>query len=135
MQRDVINIILADDSTSFMDGLELILAKSPNCVIIDKCYNGKELLECPNLHKADLLITDIEMPLMNGIEAARRINYVFPFLPMIAITMHQEKIFLQEIIMAGFKGFIYKPEVSHKLNDVIQQVLNDKFAFPNNLKI
>ena len=134
MIAENINIIIADDNETFLEVLKLILAKNKKYNIIETCYNGEELLECKMLHKADLILCDIEMPVFDGIEATRRINFNYPKLPVIALTMHIEKIYLTDIIMAGFKGFIYKPEIKDKIHEVIEEVLNDNFIFPDNLK-
>ena len=133
--KDKINIILVDDSKVFIEGLKVILSKFFNYHLLDICNNGKELIESPNLPEADLIIMDIEMPVMNGIEAARRINSEYPNLTMLALTMHLEKVFLEDIIEAGFKGLIYKPEASKKLNGVIREIMNDKLVFPENLNL
>lgn len=135
MSKEKINIILVDDSKAFLEALQVVLKKCTNCNVIDICYNGKELVGCESLPKADLIISDIEMPEMNGIEAAKRVNYSYPQLPMLALTMHIEGVFLEDIVMAGFRGFVYKPEVSIKLNDVINKVLNKQFVFPDYLII
>lgn len=131
---DITNIIIADDNSEFIEGLRLILSKDSKYQILDTCSNGLELTKNENLAKADLLLIDIEMPEMNGIDAAIAVNYDYPKLPMIALTMHQEKVYLNEIICAGFKGFIYKPDVPKQLAEVIHLVKNDKFCFPDNLK-
>ncbi|NJO91181.1 MAG: response regulator transcription factor [Chloroflexia bacterium] len=135
MTKEKINIILVDDSKVFIEGLKIILSKCLNCFVLDTCNNGNELLESQYLSESDLIILDIEMPVMNGLEAAKRVNIIYPYLPMLALTMHYDKVFLEDIIGAGFKGFIYKPEVSKRLNEVISKILNNEFVFPDNLKI
>ena len=133
--KDKINIIIADDSDVFIEGLRLMFSKKKEYHILDTCKNGLELINNINLSKADLLLIDIEMPKMNGIIAATKLNCINVNLPMIAITMYKEKIYLEDIIKAGFKAFIHKPEVSKSLFYVIEQVLNNEFIFPDNLLI
>lgn len=135
MSKEKLNIILVDDSKSFLEALQIVLDKYFMCSVLDICYDGKELVESKKLHQADLIISDIEMPGMNGLEAAMLVNQRYSKLPMIALTMHIDKVFIDDIIYAGFRGFVYKPEVSKKLPDVINQVLNKKFAFSNSLNI
>lgn len=131
----VFKIIVADDSPSFLQALYLVIARNKNYEIIDTCSNGFELLNSPYLSSADLVLSDIEMPEVNGIEAARRISYINPKLPMIAITMHLEKVYLRTIIEAGFKGFIYKPNIYKDLFEVTDKVLQKKYVFPDCLTI
>lgn len=133
--KDMLKIIIVDDSKVFLEALQENIKKVVGCVVIGVHYNGKELVESPYLKEADLILSDIEMPEMNGLEAARRVNYKFPKIHMIALTVHVEKFHMQEIIEAGFKGFIHKPEVSKKLSSVIKAVVKNKFVFPDNLKL
>lgn len=135
MIKENINIIIAEDNQQFIDGLKIVLRKNIRFNIIDICKNGKELVESSFLPQTDLIISDIEMPIMNGLEAAKIINFKFPKIQIIALTMHFENIFLEDLISAGFKGFIYKPDVSKKLNEVIISVLDNNFIFPDYLNI
>jgi len=132
--KDTINVIIADDNPLVIEGLILMLSKRKDIRVLDTCKDGLELVSNENLAYAGLLLVDIDMPIMNGIEAAIRVNYKHPLLPMIAITMHKEKVYLEEIVGAGFKGFVHKPEISKNLYDVMRMVLDNKFAYPDNLK-
>jgi DNA-binding NarL/FixJ family response regulator len=131
----VIKIIIADDSSVFLEALNFLITRNMQFEIIDTCCNGLELINSPRLFNADLVITDIEMTEMNGIEAAKRISYLHPNLPIIALTMFIEKIYLRTIVEAGFKGFIYKPNVSNDLFDVIDKVLQKEYVFPDYLTL
>ena len=130
-----INVIIADDSPEFIEGLSLMISKDLNLKILDICNNGLELINSSYLWQANLLLIDIEMPIMNGLDAAMRINYKRPELTMVALTMHKEKVYLYEIISAGFKGFIHKPNVPNQLFEVIHAVMNNRFVFPKDLNI
>ena len=130
-----VKVIITDDSNSFLAGLENMLSGNPHFEVIEKCENGLELLKNRNLIMADLLLIDIEMPKMNGLEAASRINFQYPELPMIAITTNIKDVFLKDIIYAGFKGFIYKPKLQEELFETIDKVLSNKFSFPKDLKL
>ncbi|PLX17369.1 MAG: hypothetical protein C0599_13705 [Salinivirgaceae bacterium] len=129
-----INTIIADDNKRFLQGLEFILSKM-DYKVIETCNDGIDLINSPNLQYADLILTDLEMPHMGGFEAGLRVNYLYPHIPIIALTMHQEKVYLEEIIKSGFKGFIYKPDISKKISQVIDQVFHNEFAFPKKLKL
>ncbi|MEN8119880.1 MAG: response regulator transcription factor [Bacteroidota bacterium] len=132
--NDNIKIIIADDSPKYIEGLKVLLSTSSKYQILEVCENGRELIQSSKLHLADLLLIDINMPEMNGLEAARIIDVDYPHLPMIAITMYQDELYLKDIISMGFNAFVHKPEAANNLLIVIDQVLNKKFVFPNNLK-
>lgn len=130
-----IKIIIADDIPEFIEGLKVLLTMSEKYQIIDILNDGEALVNSSVLHKANLILTDIEMPIMNGFEAAKRINYNYPDIPIIALTMYFDKIYLEDIIKAGFRAFIHKPNIADELFDVIDKVLNNKFIFPHNLRL
>ncbi len=130
---DKIKIIITDDSLHFKKGLQHLLSAFGKFEIIATYSNGKELVEADMVGKADLLLTDIDMPILDGIEAGKRVNFRYHSLPMIALTMHLEEVFLEEIIGAGYRGFVYKPDISKELIKVIDRVLQNKFSFPEYL--
>ena len=72
---------------------------------------------------------------MNGIETARIVNFMFPHIHLIAITMYQDMLYLQELIKAGYKGVVNKPDMTEKLYQVIDDVMSNRLVFPRNLKI
>jgi DNA-binding NarL/FixJ family response regulator len=134
-QNRKIRVIITDDSASFLQGLELMLTSDERFEVIDRCSNGSELIHSNKIDTADLLLIDIEMPIMNGIEAATKINYDNPQIAMIAITTNIKTIFLRDIIGAGFKGFIFKGNVIEELFPSINKVLENKFVFPINMNV
>ena len=133
--KDKIKVIVADDNLVFLEGLNLLFSKRDEFKILDTCANGKELINNKHIGRADLLLIDIEMPEMNGFEAAKYINHHYSKLPMIAITMYMDTVYMNDIMGSGFKAFIHKPEVSEKLFDTIASVLNNKRVFPKNIKL
>jgi len=130
-----VKIIITDDSSVFAEALAVMLSTVPNYEVIGTCSNGLELVENEKLSAADLLLIDIEMPIMNGLEAAQQINYKLSTIPMIALTMHQDKVYLVDIIRSGFKGYVHKPTISHSLLETIEKVLNNTYVFPKDLKV
>ena len=132
--QDKIKVICADDSKLFVEAIKAIFSANDKYDLIEIHNNGAELLESSNIHIADVILLDINMPELNGIETAKRINFSFTNIPLIAITMHKDDMYLQEIIGAGFKAFIYKPDVETALFDVIEKVLDDEFVFQKNMK-
>ena len=135
MVKETIPIIVADDSPEFLEGLQVLLSTSARYKLLESHKNGRDLIQSELLHDAKIIVTDIEMPHMNGIEAAKRINYRYPKILMVAMTMYYDKVYLEEIVSAGFKAFIYKPEIASQLFDVLEQVQQNKFVFPDYLKI
>lgn len=125
-----INLIITDDNPAFVEALRFFLSKFDVFEIIAVCRNGLDLINNNNLPNADLLLVDIEMPEMDGLEAAGILKTRYPDLPLIAVTMHQDQILVKEIMNAGFNGVAYKAEVGKNLVNSIEKVLSDSYDFP-----
>ena len=128
-----INFIIADDNHKYIEALSILILKNKNFKIIDTCFNSFELINNLNLSKAHVLLIDIQMPIMNGLEAARHIHNNNPNLLIIAICMETEEVYVNDIKTNGFNGYISKPEVPKNLIKIINQVLKNEFVFPENL--
>lgn len=133
--RNPYKIVIVDDNPTFMEGLASILLRRGDLEIIGRFLSGEELLDSKKLVAADLILLDIEMPGMSGIEAAKQINYMTPQIKTIAITMYQDQIYLQQLIEAGFKGFVNKTMVGETLFQVIDDVLANQFSFPGDIEL
>lgn len=130
-----INIIVVDDNPAFLEGIASFLEKDGKYNIMAKFSSGKELLDYNDLQMAQLILLDIEMPEMNGIEAATRLNFMHPDMKIIAITMYQDKVYLKQLVESGFKGFVNKVTVPEGLFETINAVLDNQFRFPLDIKI
>lgn len=129
------NLILVDDNKIFIDGLETFLKMKTNHHILSCLSSGTELLAFPQLAEADLILLDIEMPGINGFETAKRIGYKFRHIKLIAITMYQDKLYLEHLVGAGFKGFVNKTDIADKIIQVINSVMANRFVFPKEIKM
>ncbi len=127
-----IKLIITDDNQRYIDALSIMVLKNKNFKIIDTCINGLELINNSNLSKANVLLIDIQMPVMNGLKAAMHIRNNNPNILLIAISMDIENAYIKDIKTNGFNGYIHKPEVPKNLIKVINQVLNNEFIFPEN---
>jgi DNA-binding NarL/FixJ family response regulator len=130
---DRIKVVLVDDNKAFLEGLEALLENDGKFDIIGKFISGLELLRFEKLDSADLLLLDVEMPVMNGIQTAKLVNYDFPQMKMIAITMYQDKVYLNQLIESGFKGFVNKADVSDQLFSTIEEIMKGELSFPRNI--
>jgi DNA-binding NarL/FixJ family response regulator len=124
---DKMKIIIVDDNSTFLEGISSCITDDEQFEVIGQFHSGIQLLESNELFQADILLMDIEMPGLSGIETAKRVNYLDPKLKMIAITLYQEKVYLQQIIEAGFKGFVNKMKIAEDLFKAIDSVNNGKF--------
>jgi DNA-binding NarL/FixJ family response regulator len=132
-----IKIIVVDDNQTFLEGIISLLKCKSGYQVIAKYHSGDELLKAGTkvLLNADIILIDIEMPGKNGIEVTHFLNQRFPDLKFIAITMYQDKVYLEQLVANGFRGFVNKTKVSQKLHSTINLVMNNKYVFPEELDI
>jgi DNA-binding NarL/FixJ family response regulator len=128
-----IDVLIVDDNYKFIEAVGMFLMMKKKYSVLGSASNGRELLDHPMLQKADLILMDCEMPVMNGIEAARAVNHICPYKKLIAVTMFDDQRDLVELLGAGFNGYIYKPEIASKLESVIDRVFNDEYVFENKI--
>lgn len=118
-------VLLVDDHTLFLDGLELLLRRfSEQFTVAGKINEPLKTLEFMEDTAVDLVLMDIEMPGVNGVDLMRRILSRFPNVKVAVVTMHDEDQFIQEVIAAGGHGFLLKSwdseELLHKVNSIIE---------------
>ena len=103
-----IDIILADDHEIFRDGFRVMLSKIPEINLAAEASNGQELLELARTIKPDVIITDIKMPYMNGIEATKQLAKEMPHIGIIALSMFDEEDMIVDMLESGAKGYLLK---------------------------
>ena len=103
-----INIIVADDHKIMREGLCSLLAKQPHIEVVAEAENGRKAVQLALEKKPDIVIMDISMPDLNGIEATRQIVAELSDTKVIALSMHSDKRFVVEMFQAGASGFLLK---------------------------
>ena len=103
-----IRIIVADDHEIFRDGFAVLINKHPEIDLVAEASNGQQLLQLIEKFRPDVVLTDIEMPVMGGIEATRYISKHYPQVNVIALSMFNHEHVLQDMIEAGGKGYLLK---------------------------
>ena len=123
------NIIIVDDHLILREGLISIITVENIANVIGEAANGKELLELLKTLKPDVVIMDIDMPKMNGIDATRKALQLFPDLKIIAYTMFGEDEYYYKMIELGVKGFILKSGSISQLEKAIREVMLGRTYF------
>ena len=103
-----VTIVIADDHELFRDGLSLILAKEPDINIVGIAANGLELVELVKQHKPAVVLTDIVMPGIDGIEATKQILQTAPATEVVALSMFDDESLIVDILDAGATGYLLK---------------------------
>ncbi len=119
-----IRVILADDHGIIRDGLRALLQGHHEAEVVAEADNGRTAIELVRKHAPDVVIMDVSMPDMNGIEATRRIRADVPDTHIIALSMHADKRFVTEMLRAGASGYLLKDGAFEELHHAIQAVLS-----------
>jgi two-component system response regulator DegU len=118
-----IRLAIADDQLLFRRGLLSLLKDYEELEVIIEACNGKDLLEQLKGNSVDLVITDLEMPIMDGIEATENIKKKYPDTKILALTMHNEDSFVVHLIEKGVNGFLLKDYDIELIVDAIHSVM------------
>ncbi len=121
-----IKLIIADDHEIFRDGFKLMLTKFPEIILIGEACNGKELVEMTDQLKPDVIISDIKMPVMDGIEATKKIIEQFPDMGIIGLSMFDDDELIIEMLEAGAKGYLIKNAGKEQITEAIRTVYNNE---------
>jgi len=103
-----IRVMIADDHQIVRQGLRALILAEPRLELVAEAENGRQAIELARLHKPDVVTMDIGMPEMNGIEATRVIVKEHPLMKVIALSIHSDRKYLQEIFRVGARGFLQK---------------------------
>lgn len=105
---DKIKVIITDDHQMVSEGLKSLVELDKTIEVIQLAKNGRELLHFLEFLEPDLILMDIDMPIMNGLEAMQQIHKKYPNLKVIIVSMHEEKGLVKKLTDAGAKGFLFK---------------------------
>lgn len=122
MQQGVIKVIIADDHEVYRDGLRLMLSKVPDITIIEEAANGLQLLNSVKEQRPDIVLTDIVMPVMDGIAAAKKIAALCPGTGIIALSMFDEEHYIADMLEAGALGYLLKNADKSEIVEAIKTV-------------
>ena len=123
---DVCSIVLADDHVMFRKGVKRIIEETPPLKVVGEANDGLELLRLLKAHEPKLVILDISMPHLRGLEATREIKKLYPRVKVILLTMHRSKEFIQQALEAGAEGFLLKEDADFELLRAIEAVREGK---------
>jgi DNA-binding NarL/FixJ family response regulator len=117
-----IRVLIVDDHTLVRDGIRSLLALTADIEIVGEAANGREALEEVRRLMPDIVLMDLAMPVMGGLEATRRIRREFPATKVLALTQYDDSEYVIPVIEAGARGFVTKMSSSSELASAIQAV-------------
>jgi DNA-binding NarL/FixJ family response regulator len=128
-----IKIFLVDDHDMFRDGVKLLLASDNLAEVVAEARNGKEFLEKVGQVNPDVVLMDISMPEMDGIEASKLAHEKYPNLKILALTMFGDEKYYYQMIQTGIKGFVLKSAGISELIRAISEVSRGENFFSGEL--
>jgi DNA-binding NarL/FixJ family response regulator len=124
-----IRILLADDHTVVRKGLRLLLESQPGLTVVADAANGREAVAFAEQHHPDVVVMDVAMPMLNGIEAARQIVAKQPQTAIVFLSMHADESYVLRALKAGARAYLLKDSAEHDLIDAVRAVTEGKAFF------
>jgi DNA-binding NarL/FixJ family response regulator len=117
-----IRVLLADDHTILRRGVRMLLDSQPDLEVVGEARNGREALELARELGPDVVVMDVSMPEMNGIEGTRQICEELPAVKVVGLSMHSDAVYVREILRAGARGYLLKDSEDEDLLRAIRAV-------------
>ena len=134
-QLSPIRILLADDHEIFRDGFRVMLKKQKEFKLIAEAANGRELIEAAQQHKPDVIVTDIQMPVMDGIAAAKILRAEMQDINVIALSMFDDEHLIVDMLNAGAKGYLLKNANKEEVFEALKTVYNNGTYYCNHTSL
>ncbi len=143
-----VTIAIADDYKIFREGLKLCFSSDDNLKVLFECDNGEELMESLKTEQPDVIIMDLNMPLMDGMEATKLIRKKYENIKVLVVTMYDDNKFIIHLMENGANGYLLKNaepkeiikavytvyENGYYFNDLVNKALLKKLVLKNNIK-
>jgi two-component system, NarL family, response regulator NreC len=115
-------VLLVDDHALVRQGFRMIISAEPDFEVIGEASNGREAVNQAESLQPDIVLMDVSMPDLNGIEATRRIVTIAPRTRILALSMHRDSVYVREILRAGASGYLLKEAGDHDLLTAIRAI-------------
>jgi two-component system nitrate/nitrite response regulator NarL len=124
-----ISVLLADDHPLVQDGIRTRFEEIEDINVIGIANDGKELLEKAEALRPDIIIADISMPYINGLEATRLLSISHPEIKVLILTMHDNREYMQNALDSGAKGYILKDQPANEMIEAVRAIYNGEQHF------
>jgi two-component system response regulator NreC len=119
-----IRVLLADDHTILRDGIRALIDGQDDMVVIGEAEDGQATVRLVAKLQPEVVVMDIAMPLLNGLEATRQIQRDFPQVKVLILTMHENEEYIRQVLAAGALGYVLKDAAARDLLGAIRSVYN-----------
>lgn len=118
----MIKVLIADDHRLFIDGLKAMLKGTPEIEVVGEAMNGQEVLDFCATNAVDIVIMDISMPVMDGIDATKQLVKAYPQLKILCLSMHNDRNFISDMLKTGAQGYILKNTGKEELIEALNSL-------------
>ncbi|MBS9525418.1 response regulator transcription factor [Litoribacter ruber] len=118
----MIKVLVADDHQMFIDGIKSMLETSENIEVVAEAMNGKQVLEICEKREVDLVIMDISMPELDGLETSKQLLKLYPDIKILGLSMHNDRNFISDMLKTGAHGYILKNTGKQNLIEAIEAI-------------
>ena len=129
IENKPIKVLLADDHPLVQDGIRTRLEDIEDIEVIGIASNGQELIDQAKLLKPNVIIADISMPYINGLEATRMLAQSHPEISVLILTMHDNREYMQNAIESGAKGYLLKDQPANEMIDAVRSIYKGETHF------
>lgn len=124
-----VRLLIADDHEIVRKGFRAVLEAQPDCSVVGECGDGRRAVEMAKELHPDIIVLDISMPSLNGLEAARQILKACPQTRILILTMHESDSLIREVLDAGARGYILKTDAGRDLVAAVDALRRNKTFF------
>ena len=124
--EDKQRIFIAEDQTIVRDGLRALLSSNPNFEVVGEAEDGREVIRKIEEYNPDLILMDLSMPRMNGMEAIKEVKKLLPDTKILVLTIHKTEEYILPVLKAGADGYVLKHDTQAELMTAIKSVLEGK---------
>jgi DNA-binding NarL/FixJ family response regulator len=128
-----LKILLVDDHTILREGLRALIETNPQSVVVGEANNGAEAVRMTGELQPDVVVMDLTMPVMNGIDATRMITAKFPDTRVLALSMESDRAFVVETLKAGATGYLLKDSAFAEISEAIATVARGETYLPRKI--
>lgn len=127
-----IRVLLADDHAIVREGVKMILIKEPDIEVVGEASDGQEALDLVDRLKPGVVVMDISMPGMSGIEATQHVRERYPGVNVLALTMHEDESYVFKLLRAGASGYVLKRAAAQDLVQAVRAAAKgEAFLYPS----
>ena len=127
-------IILADDHAAIRMGIRTMIGREDDLEVIDEVSNGEDLLDSLRKNPCDVVVTDLSMPKMDGIQAVEQIKKEFPAVKVLVLSMHRDRDIFKKAMSKGVSGYVLKSEPLENIVIALKKVIDGQKAYSDELE-